>query len=235
VGSFSNTAQLQPEGELDSHIASRPPSGSLALSIASSQATEVQTVLCVGGDFAMQLPLRQALAQYDLVFASSGYDALRIHNARVFDLYIVDYWLPDWSGISLCREIRKADRHVPVCFCTAATQPHNQRRAERAGGNAYFHMPVDPELVSAEISVLMQLMLQRREAAMRAGAAAIEKELRRRAAAPAGMSLEKIEAALMRSARSKAKQAFLQAGGTLAAFERTWEPLWHEAWAGCMG
>ena len=47
-------------------------------------------------------------------------------------------WAADWSGPSLCREIRKIDPHGTIVFCTAAARDNDRARAMRAGANAYL-------------------------------------------------------------------------------------------------
>jgi DNA-binding response OmpR family regulator len=125
------------------------------------------------------LALRQVLTHYEIEFVSSAYEALRRLNSRAFDVYVLDYWIADWSGVSLCRDIRKLHPHVPICFYTAAAQPEKHKRAERAGANAYLVKPADLELLHAEISTLMQLRDRRNEAALREASSAIQQELRR--------------------------------------------------------
>jgi CheY-like chemotaxis protein len=231
MDSHSVDVELQPDCTTEPLVMNVARTDVAQAYLARSQPRAERTVLCVDGDEQVRSVLRQALGGYELAFVSTGYEALRSLNLRAFDLYVLDYWLPDWSGVSLCRDIRKVDPHVPVCFCTGATQPQNQKRADRAGASAYFLKPADPQLVSGEISMLMQFRGSRNEAARGAALAAVREELQRRLAAlPAGSSPEQVEVALKRCARTKARNAFLDMGGTLAGFERVWEPLWNDVW-----
>lgn len=196
-----------------------------------TQTREQQTVLCVDKDEESRAVWRQALAGYEVIFACGAYEALRNINARLFDLYALEYWLPDWSGPSLCRDIRKEDPHVPVCFCSSADTAEAERRARRAGATAYVLKPAHPEVLKTEISVIMQAAARRSATARIVAFVAIQKELEKRFAALSAVALsDDIQRALKRSARSKAKEAFLSRGGTLAAFERIWELSWKAAW-----
>ncbi len=40
---------------------------------------------------------------YEIISTDSATEALALHHAEKFDLYILDYRLPDMSGIELCR------------------------------------------------------------------------------------------------------------------------------------
>ena len=231
MGSRSVTIQFQSDGTAEPFDIAVVRTGT-PQSLARSQLQQQQRVLCVEGNSEAASALRQVLGGYELVFASSAYEALRRLNSRAFDLYVLEYWLNDWSGVSLCRDIRKVDSHVPVCFCTAAAQPEHRQRAKRAGASAYFLKRANPERLNAEISMLMQSSARRNEESLRAALVAVEQELKRRfAALPDGASSDEVEKALKRNARTKARNVFLEAGGTLAAFERGWEPLWSDAWA----
>ena len=193
-----------------------------------SQPLARQTILYVDSDAHVRDVVVNALPQYELVFAGSGYEALRHINSRVFDLYALDYWLPDWSGISLCRHIRKTDPHVPICFCSSASRPEDQQRATRAGGDAYILKPLDSELLNDQVSILTKARSRCNDgAARRAAFLALAQELERRfAALPPTTICDQLEKSLKRVARSKARAAFLLAGGTLAGFERIWSTLW---------
>jgi DNA-binding response OmpR family regulator len=150
-------------------------------------------------------------------------------HASAFDLYIVEFWLADWAGVSLCRDIRKADPHVPICFCTAAAGPQDEARARRAGASSYIRKPVDPRILCARAWTLLDSAADRSESARGAARAAVQQELKKRLAAlgPTVFS-DQFANTLERISRHKAKQAFLDAGGTLASFEWTWVELWQE-------
>ena len=54
------------------------------------------------------------LVEYTLICASDFNGGLRLAQQRYFDLYILDNWLPDRSGVELCRLIREFDPHTPI-------------------------------------------------------------------------------------------------------------------------
>ena len=192
-----------------------------------SESLEKRTVLCVNGDPDMRQTLGEALCAYELVLASGAYDALRQINARAFDLYLLEFWLPDWSGVSLCREIRKVDPHVPVFFSTSYAQSQDEARARRAGANAYFVKPVEPQLLKEHATRFLDLAPQRDKAAHEAARTALEHELEKRfSVLGSDLFNDRFDHTLKRIARRKAREAFLGAGGTLASFERGWDALW---------
>src|SRR5688572_19813754 len=47
-------------------------------------------------------------------------DGLKAASEQKFDLYLLDLWLPDGSGLDPCKKIREFDVKTPVVFYSAA-------------------------------------------------------------------------------------------------------------------
>src|SRR5262249_16713093 len=82
------------------------------------------------------------LAECKLTFARNFDDELRLARQGYFDLYILDNWLPDGSGIGLCRAIREFDPYPPILLYSAATYERDVREALRSGAQGYLVKPV---------------------------------------------------------------------------------------------
>ena len=111
-------------------------------------------ILCAQPNPRFRANLVQALGDFQCVIALSGFEALCCLNAHVFDAYVLDYWLPDWSGLSLCREIRKADPHGPIVFYGSTGGQEQRKRIMRAGANASLSSP-EPNAVREQLSTLL--------------------------------------------------------------------------------
>ena len=61
--------------------------------------------------------------------AVNAFEALREINRRVFHAYVLEYWLPDWSAVQICRHIRKSDPRVPVIIYGGAERDEDRARA----------------------------------------------------------------------------------------------------------
>src|SRR5215475_14156955 len=85
------------------------------------------------------------LAEYIHICARDFDEGLRLAYLRYFDLYILDNWLPDGSGVEMCRLIRGFDPHTPILFCSAAAYAGDIREAKRAGAQEYLVKPVIPD------------------------------------------------------------------------------------------
>lgn len=54
-----------------------------------------------------------------IVAAESASEALLLIETEPFDFYIFDAWLPEMSGVELCRYIRQFDTDTPILFFPA--------------------------------------------------------------------------------------------------------------------
>jgi DNA-binding response OmpR family regulator len=66
---------------------------------------------------------------------------VRLASEERFDLYLLDSWLPDGSGLDLCRRIRKFDPVTPIFFYSAAAYEADKNMALSAGAQAYLIKP----------------------------------------------------------------------------------------------
>ena len=189
-------------------------------------------ILCVQSDAALQRFLQHNLECAKITLALTGREALAISNRTAFDAYMLDYWFPDWSGVSFCRYLRKADPHVPICFFGNARSDDAVRRALGAGADLVVPAPAEPQALRLRLETLI---LWRASHLLRARSEverAVQGELERRGDAARAMCADRrhsVATALERTARANALQAFVAAGGTRSAFSRTWTQLYSSA------
>jgi DNA-binding response OmpR family regulator len=202
--------------------------------------TTAKSILCVDADRETQQLLESLLRGYQTVFACDAYAALREINSRSFDAYVLEVWLPDLSGLQLCREIRKLDPHGAVVFCTAAVRIEDRNRAFRAGANAYLCKPIDPYRLQSEVRVLFELADIESLRARVEEQQAVQEELQRltsESVKRAHLAKGAASRAMERTSRVKALRAFVDSGGSRANFDRWWgvlfPPLFAAAWSSC--
>ena len=66
---------------------------------------------------------------------------VRLATEQSFDLYLLDSWLPDGSGLDLCKRIREFDRLTPILFYSAAAFEADRETALGCGAQAYLIKP----------------------------------------------------------------------------------------------
>ena len=161
------------------------------------------------------------LTEYAVVTARDFNEGLRLARRRYFDLYILDSWLPDRSGVELCRAIREFDPHTPILFHSAAAYEGDIQDALRAGAQDYLAKPIIPYELRQAVSRLISAANETVIEARRAARAAIREELAVRQTENAELR-KKSEKLRLRSIRARARAAFLAAGGTRGDFAREW-------------
>jgi DNA-binding response OmpR family regulator len=95
------------------------------------------------------------LTEYTLVCAPNFDEGLSLAQQQRFNLYILDNWLLDRSGVELCRAIRKFDPDTPILFCSAAAYARDIREGMRAGAQAYLVKPVIPDELRRTVAQLI--------------------------------------------------------------------------------
>jgi DNA-binding response OmpR family regulator len=191
-----------------------------------------RSVLCVGNEQEDRGLLDVVLGDHELTFAKNAYEALRQFNTRSFDAYVLDYWLPDWNGPSLCRELRKIDAHGPVVFCSTAAADQHRVRAMRAGATAYLVKPIEPNELRGKLRALLSLAdLESLRARVEEEHAIADEIARRMKEVQDSVERARLlsNQALERVARIKAYQAFVERHGTRAHFERWWPQVFDTA------
>jgi len=81
---------------------------------------------------------------------------LELARREAFDLYILDNWLPDGTGVELCREIRRFDRTTPVLFLSAAAYESDHEQAFAAGASGYIDKPDGLYGIEAAVASLIR-------------------------------------------------------------------------------
>ena len=99
--------------------------------------------------------LRQADPAYEITAVANGNAALALIAAQPFDLYILDFLLPEISGIDICRRIRETDKIAPILFFSAISGKPNREAAETAGATAYLVKPNDLDSLTETVKLLL--------------------------------------------------------------------------------
>ena len=81
---------------------------------------------------------------YEVVTGSTIETGVALASSEQFDLYLLDSWLPDGSGLDLCRQIRMFDKVTPILFYSAAAYEIDRDHAFRCGAQAYLIKPSQP-------------------------------------------------------------------------------------------
>jgi DNA-binding response OmpR family regulator len=95
--------------------------------------------------------------QFEVLTAESGEAAMRLLNAGLPDLVILDLMMPGLDGISLCRRIRgmPGGDVLPVIVFTALSDGKDLEAAREAGANRVIGKPFNLTGLGAAVEALL--------------------------------------------------------------------------------
>ncbi|HBE54126.1 MAG TPA: DNA-binding response regulator, partial [Cyanobacteria bacterium UBA11369] len=97
-------------------------------------------------DHPIQLePMKTALAKagHGVDAVQDGATAKRLITERNYDLLILDWMLPNVSGIELCQQYRQLGKMAPVLFLTAKDSIYDKVTGLDVGADDYLVKPVN--------------------------------------------------------------------------------------------
>ena len=106
-------------------------------------------ILVVDDDDAVREMERAVLAEggFRVIEARDGAEALRLVQADLPSVVVLDVHMPELDGPSFARELRMSLRRVALVILTGVADP--KREADRCNAEAYLRKPFDArELVS---------------------------------------------------------------------------------------
>lgn len=88
---------------------------------------------------------------YEITVAHDGLSALTFARESHFDLILLDWMLPEMSGVEICRRLRSTGDKVPIIFLTARDTINDRVTGLDAGANDYVVKPFSIEELLARI------------------------------------------------------------------------------------
>jgi two-component system phosphate regulon response regulator PhoB len=90
--------------------------------------------------------------------SETGEDALKIIKEKIPDLVILDWMLPDTSGIDICRQIKvdKKLKNIPVLILTAKGEPDDKIKGLEVGADDYVTKPFNNKELLLRIKSLIK-------------------------------------------------------------------------------
>lgn len=87
--------------------------------------------------------LKQGLEEegYEVFVSDNGKMGLEMASIHKPDLILLDWMLPNLSGLEVCKQIRKQDNITPIIFLTAKDTVQETLEGLKAGANDYIKKP----------------------------------------------------------------------------------------------
>jgi len=100
---------------------------------------------------------------YDIHFAKSGADGLRIANKETPDLILLDIMMPEMDGYQVCAALKGDPRTagIPIIFVTAMGSDEDETKGLECGAIDYITKPISPPIVKARVKNHLELKRSR--------------------------------------------------------------------------
>jgi two-component system response regulator HydG len=98
---------------------------------------------------------------FKVTVSHQGKDGLKVFSSKAFDLALVDYRLPDLSGMDILLEMKKVSPAIPVIIMTGFSDIRTAVKVIKLGAFEYITKPVNPE----ELLMIMQQALSKEKSA----------------------------------------------------------------------
>ena len=92
-----------------------------------------------------------ARAGYEVIVAENPEQAAVLAQTTLFDLYLIDNWMPGASGVELTGWLRKFDNETPILFYSGAAYEQDKQAALAAGAQGYLTKPADNDKLVEEV------------------------------------------------------------------------------------
>ena len=113
----------------------------------------IANVLVVDDDIAVCRIVHRMLSdeEYDVQAAHSVADALGAIEQKAFDVYVLDYKLPDGSGLDVAERIRSKWGATPIILISGYDPGAVALRAEKLGISEFLEKPFSRETICAAV------------------------------------------------------------------------------------
>ncbi|MCM3150684.1 response regulator transcription factor [Priestia megaterium] len=94
---------------------------------------------------------------HDVTEAENGEEALKFIKERDFDLIILDYMMPVFTGLEVIQQLQemKDKRHTKVLMLSAKNQAADQSRVLEAGAAYFMSKPFSPLLLAERVEEIL--------------------------------------------------------------------------------
>ena len=120
----------------------------------------LQKVLVVEDEAAIRemLAFNLGRAGYEVLSAATGVEARSSMADKYPDVVLMDWMLPDMSGLELTRQLKRdpETREIPVIMLTARVQEDDRVAGLEGGADDYITKPFSPRELLARIKVVLR-------------------------------------------------------------------------------
>ncbi len=114
-------------------------------------------ILYIEDDKQLAKTIQQKLiSHYNVDISPTGKKGIILAENKEYDLFIIDYYLPDQNGIQVCKKIREVDTKTPILVFTTNDTKKDVVEALDAGADDYLTKPFSYQELEARIRALVR-------------------------------------------------------------------------------
>ena len=115
-------------------------------------------ILLVDDEAELAEPLRRVLTRqgYQVDIATDGQVGSQLAADATYDLLILDWMLPHYSGLEICQQVRSRGDATPVLFLTAKDTLNDRVEGLDAGADDYLVKPFELRELLARVRALLR-------------------------------------------------------------------------------
>lgn len=92
---------------------------------------------------------------YDVTVVEQPADVIPLARNERFDLFLLDNWMSELSGVELSRTLREFNQTTPILFYSAAAYKADIQEAHASGASGYLTKPSGVRELTQEIARLI--------------------------------------------------------------------------------
>jgi CheY-like chemotaxis protein len=113
---------------------------------------------------------------YDISVAVDGKEAFQLIDTEYFDLFLLDYCLPDMTAVNICERIRSRYPEAPIAVYSALDREVDKQKAFEAGANSFLIKPEQLDQIKPFLHKYLPMRPAKAEATGQVGSSAPQSE-----------------------------------------------------------
>lgn len=101
-------------------------------------------------------------AELEVESAEDGPAALQLLANADYDLLLIDYTMPEMSGVEVIQKLRGSERNasIPVIMLTARTENHHLVESLEGGASYFLSKPFEPQELLDTVGLALGMTLE---------------------------------------------------------------------------
>ena len=102
--------------------------------------------------------LKTADPRYEIDLAAGADAAMVLIDERAYDVYVLDYMMPEMSGPEFCAKVKsnRKTHLTPILMITSVHGVENEIAGISSGADEFLTKPLHPDVVRARIRAMLR-------------------------------------------------------------------------------